>query len=93
MLLGVPKHAIVTVEETDRKDYETSYQMGSNDPTKDSTATINVQSDMSVTFINDKTVTIDTGVNLDVLPYLLMLAVAGGAVALLLVLKRRKTQE
>lgn len=93
VLLGVPKHAIVTVEETDRKDYETSYQMGSNDPTKDSTATINVQSDMSVTFINDKTVTIDTGVNLDVLPYLLMLAVAGGAVALLLVLKRRKTQE
>ena len=93
VLLGIPKHAIVTVEETDRKDYETSYQMGSNDPTKDSTATINVQSDMSVTFINDKTVTIDTGVNLDVLPYLLMLAVAGGAVALLLVLKRRKTQE
>lgn len=94
VLQGVPKYATVTVKETNAedKDYKTSYQMGGN-KTQGSTATIDVQGNMSVTFINDKTVTIDTGVNLDVLPYLLMLAVAGGAVALLLVLKRRKTQE
>ena len=93
VLKGVPKYAKVTVTETDRKDYTTSYQAGNAEKTDGETAEITVWGESSVTFINDKTVTIDTGVNLDVLPYLLMLAVAGGAVALLLVLKRRKTQE
>lgn len=93
VLKGVPKYATVTVTETDRKDYTTSYQAGNAEKTDGETAEITVWGESSVTFINDKTITIDTGVNLDVLPYLLMLAVAGGAVALLLVLKRRKTQE
>lgn len=93
VLKGVPKYATVTVTETDGKDYTTSYQAGNAEKTDGETAEITVWGESSVTFINDKTVTIDTGVNLDVLPYLLMLAVAGGAVALLLVLKRRKTQE
>lgn len=93
VLKGVPKYATVTVTETDRKDYTTSYQAGNAEKTDGERAEITVWGESSVTFINDKTVTIDTGVNLDVLPYLLMLAVAGGAVALMLVLKRRKTQE
>lgn len=93
VLKGVPKYATVTVTETDGKDYTTSYQAGNAEKTDGEKAEITVWGESSVTFINDKTITIDTGVNLDVLPYLLMLAVAGGAVALLLVLKRRKTQE
>ena len=89
-IVGIPYGA--TVEVTENPDgYEAEYLLGQtrvggatyiSDPILDSS--------LGVTFINTKNVTIDTGVDLDGLPYtMLLLSVAGIGVALLLARRRR----
>lgn len=71
--------------------YTTTYQIGSGAVQEGNVATITVSGDETISFVNTRNVTIDTGVILDTLPYILILAVVViGVVALT---KRRRSRD
>ena len=92
VIKNVPMQATVTVSETPG-DYSASYQIGSNAVQEGKTAILNVANGQTaVTFTNDRTAQIDTGVDLDTIPYVVMLLSIFGAGALWLIGRRRRTQ-
>lgn len=76
--------------------YETSWQIGTDGKVyeKNRTATVTIgTTEQTVHFTNHRTLEPDLGVLLDTLPYLVILAVVAGGVALLMLRKRRKEDD
>lgn len=74
--------------------YETSYVVDSGTPVNGQEATVTIGTDAKqIDFTNHRTLEPDLGVLLDTLPYLVILAVVAGGVALLMLRKRRKEDD
>lgn len=76
--------------------YETSWQIGTDGEVheKNSTATVTIgTTEQTVHFTNQRTLEPDLGVLLDTLPYIVILAVVAGGVALLMLRKHRKEDD
>lgn len=76
--------------------YDTSWQIGTDGEVheKNSTATVTIgTTEQTVHFTNHRTLEPDLGVLLDTLPYLVILAVVAGGVALLMLRKHRKEDD
>lgn len=76
--------------------YETSWQIGTDGDVyeKNSTATVTIgTTEQTVHFTNHRTLEPDLGVLLDTLPYIVILAVVAGGVALLMLRKHRKEDD
>lgn len=80
---------IITVTE-ETGSYTTTYQVGMNDPVPNNVAEIKVESDETIVFTNTHNITIDTGILLDTLPYILILAVV--AVGAVVMLRKRRSR-
>lgn len=87
------EYKIVEDDYTGEK-YETSYVVGSGDPQSGREATVTMSgTNMTLAFTNHCTLFPDTGVLLDTLPYIVILAVVAGGVALLMLRKHRKEDD
>lgn len=87
------EYKIVEDDYTGEK-YETSYVVGSGDPQSGREATVTMSgTNMTLAFINHCNLKPDTGVLLDTLPYIVILAVVAGGVALLMLRKHRKEDD
>lgn len=74
--------------------YETSYVVDSGTPENGQEATVTIGTDAKrIDFTNHRTLEPDLGVLLDTLPYLVILAVVAGGVALLMLRKHRKEDD
>lgn len=74
--------------------YETSYVVDSGTPENGQEATVTIGTDAKrIDFTNHRNLEPDLGVLLDTLPYLVILAVVAGGVALLMLRKRRKNDD
>ena len=74
--------------------YETSYVVDSGTSTDGQEATVTIGTDAKqINFTNHRTLEPDLGVLLDTLPYLVILAVVAGGVALLMLRKHRKEDD
>lgn len=74
--------------------YETSYVVDSKTPENGQEARVTIGTDAkTLAFTNHATLKPDTGVLLDTLPYIVILAVVAGGVALLMLRKRRKEDD
>lgn len=74
--------------------YETSYVVDSKTPENGQEARVTIGTDAkTLAFTNHCTLFPDTGVLLDTLPYIVILAVVAGGVALLMLRKRRKNDD
>ena len=74
--------------------YETSYVVDSGTPENRREASVTIGTDAkTIAFTNNCTLQPDLGVLLDTLPYIVILAVVAGGVALLMLRKRRKEDE
>lgn len=81
------------IEEDEADHYETKYTIGSTE-ISGRTATVELKSTpQTVAFTNHCDLIPDTGVLLDTLPYIVILAVVAGGVALLMLRKRRKEDD
>lgn len=86
----------VIEEDYSGEKYDTSWQIGTDGEVyeKNSTATVTIgTTEQTVHFTNHCTLKPDTGVLLDTLPYIVILAVVAGGVALLMLRKRRKEDD
>lgn len=86
----------IVEEDYSGEKYETSWQIGTDGVVheKNSTATVTIgTTEQTVHFTNHATLKPDTGVLLDTLPYIVILAVVAGGVALLMLRKRRKEDD
>lgn len=87
------EYKIVEDDYTGEK-YETSYVVGSGDPQSGREATVTMSgTNMTLAFTNHCNLKPDTGVLLDTLPYIVILAVVAGGVALLMLRKHRKEDD
>ena len=87
------EYKIVEDDYTGEK-YETSYVVGSGDPQSGREANVTMSgTNMTLAFTNHCNLKPDTGVLLDTLPYIVILAVVAGGVALLMLRKRRKEDD
>lgn len=95
--ITVPIGAEVTITESENSGYEVSATVDSKAVTVTNSAitftTTNKAGGHAVVFTNNKEATIDTGVLLDTLPYVLILVVAGAGIAAMVIRKRRVTDE
>lgn len=74
--------------------YETSYVVDSGTPVNGQEATVTIGTDAKqINFTNHRTLEPDLGVLLDTLPYIVILAVVAGGVALLMLRKHRKEDD
>lgn len=86
----------VIEEDYSGKKYDTSWQIGTDGEVyeKNSTATVTIgTTEQTVHFTNHRTLEPDLGVLLDTLPYIVILAVVAGGVALLMLRKHRKEDD
>lgn len=87
------EYKIVEEDYTGEK-YETSYVIDSGTSTDGQEATVTIGTDAKqINFTNHRTLEPDLGVLLDTLPYIVILAVVAGGVALLMLRKRRKNDD
>ena len=87
------EYKIVEDDYTGEK-YETSYVVDSGDSQSGREAAVTMSgTNMTLAFTNHCTLFPDTGVLLDTLPYIVILAVVAGGVALLMLRKRRKNDD
>ena len=89
------EYKIVEDDYTGEK-YDTSWQIGTDGEVheKNSTATVTIgTTEQAVHFTNHRTLEPDLGVLLDTLPYIVILAVVAGGVALLMLRKHRKEDD
>lgn len=87
------KYKIVEEDYTGEK-YETSYVVDSGTSTDGQEATVTIGTDAKqINFTNHRTLEPDLGVLLDTLPYIVILAVVAGGVALLMLRKHRKEDD
>lgn len=74
--------------------YETSYVVGSGTPENGREVSVTIGTDAKqIDFTNHRTLEPDLGVLLDTLPYIVILAVVAGGVALLMLRKHRKEDD
>lgn len=91
--ITVPVGATITITEINADGYETAYAVG-DDQTDGNVYTINgITSDTDITVTNTKDATIDTGILLDAIPYVLILAVVAAGAVFLLARRRRNGEE
>lgn len=86
----------VIEEDYSGEKYDTSWQIGTDGEVyeKNSTATVTIgTTEQTVHFTNHRTLEPDLGVLLDTLPYIVILAVVAGGVALLMLRKRHKNDD
>ena len=86
----------VIEEDYSGEKYETSWQIGTDGVVheKNSTATVTIgTTEQTVHFTNHRTLEPDLGVLLDTLPYIVILTVVAGGVALLMLRKHRKEDD
>lgn len=86
----------VIEEDYSGEKYDTSWQIGTDVEVyeKNSTATVTIgTTEQTVHFTNHRTLEPDLGVLLDTLPYIVILAVVAGGVALLMLRKHRKEDD
>ena len=86
----------VIEEDYSGEKYDTSWQIGTDGEVyeKNSTATVTIGTDAKqIDFTNHRTLEPDLGVLLDTLPYIVILAVVAGGVALLMLRKHRKEDD
>ena len=82
---------VLTVTETEYSDYEQTYTVGTGSAQQGRTAQITVpDQDGTVTFTNKKEAIIDTGIDLDFLPYVLLLGAVAAAGAALFFRRRKE---
>lgn len=87
------QYKIVEDDYTGEK-YETSYVVDSGTPVNEQEATVTIGTDAKqIDFTNHRTLEPDLGVLLDTLPYIVILAVVAGGVALLMLRKHRKEDD
>lgn len=87
------EYKIVEDDYTGEK-YETSYVVDSGTPVNGQEATVTIGTDAKqIDFTNHRTLEPDLGVLLDTLPYIVILAVVAGGVALLMLRKHRKEDD
>ena len=87
------EYKIVEEDYTGEK-YETSYVVDSGTSTDGQEATVTIGTDAKqIDFTNHRTLEPDLGVLLDTLPYIVILAVVAGGVALLMLRKHRKEDD
>lgn len=94
-LKNLPSGEYKVIEES-ATGYETSWKLGESGELHEKSveATVNVQgAAQTIAFTNHATLKPDTGVLLDTLPYIVILAVVAGGVALLMLRKRRKEDD
>lgn len=99
--LPVGTYTVTELETADElKNYKTTWLLDSNPDSKNKTenstrtATVEMKGENRVLdFTNECTLEPDTGVLLDTLPYIVILAVVAGGVALLMLRKRRKEDD
>ena len=91
-MTSIPVGANVTITEANYSDsnYATSYKVNAGDAQNGCTAQITVSEEGdAITFTNNKEATPDTGVLLDSLPYVVILAVVVLGAALVIVRRRK----
>lgn len=93
-MVEIPYGTEVTITEKEYTGYETSYKVGTAETaTSGLVATVTIDKDKeTVTFINHKDAHPDTGVLLDSLPYILIIACVA-AIGAFIVIRRRKNRE
>lgn len=84
-LSNIPYGTEYTVTEADLTDYTETITGGDSN----GTGVVDVASEALVEVINHKEVQVDTGITLDTLPFVLILAVCAGAVVLFVIKRRR----
>lgn len=90
-IAGLPQNVTFKVEETNTQGYEATY-VNTADKNKTETGSISgniTNADVTIEITNKKDVPIETGVALDTLPYVLVLALAGAGLVLMIARKRR----
>lgn len=94
-LKNLPSGEYKVIEES-ATGYETSWKLGESGELHEKSveATVNVQgAAQTIAFTNHATLKPDTGILLDTLPYIVILAVVAGGVALLMLRKHRKEDD
>lgn len=93
-LTNVPIGGTLVVTEIEASGYQTSYKIGETESQEGNVARYIVpENGGTITFINHRNVSPDTGVLLDSLPYILMIACVAGAAALFLIRRRKKRED
>lgn len=93
-LTNVPIGGTLVVTEIEASGYQTSYKIGETEPQEGNVARYIVpENGGTITFINHRNVSPDTGVFVDSLPYILMIACVAGVAALFLIRRRKKRED
>lgn len=94
-MVEIPYGTEVTITEKEYTGYETSYKVGTAETaTSGLVATVTIDKDKeTVTFINHKDAHPDTGVLLDSLPYILIIACVAAIGAFIVILRRKNRED
>lgn len=93
-LTNVPIGGTLVVTEIEASGYQTSYKIGETESQEGNVARYIVpENGSTITFINHRNVSPDTGVFVDSLPYILIIACVVGAAALFLIRRRKKRED
>lgn len=93
-LTNVPIGGTLVVTEIEASGYQTSYKIGETESQEGNVARYIVpENGGTITFINHRNVSPDTGVFVDSLPYILIIACVAGAAALFLIRRRKKRED
>ena len=97
VLYHLPDDAVITLKETNNFSYEVTVTAsgidGPIEPNDDGAYIIkaaDLKGDKTITVTNHKEVNIDTGVSLDSLPYIIILALVIAGIAALILVRRRQ---
>lgn len=93
-LTNVPIGGTLVVTEIEASGYQTSYKIGETESKEGNVARYIVpENGGTITFINHRNVSPDTGVFVDSLPYILIIACVAGVAALFLIRRRKKRED
>lgn len=93
-LTNVPIGGTLVVTEIEASGYQISYKIGETESQEGNVARYIVpENGGTITFINHRNVSPDTGVFVDSLPYILIIACVAGAAALFLIRRRKKRED
>lgn len=91
---NVPIGGTLVVTEIEASGYQTSYKIGETESKEGNVARYIVpENGGTITFINHRNVSPDTGVFVDSLPYILIIACVAGVAALFLIRRRKKRED